>query len=101
MSGSRDRTVRVWDVNRPEEEPILLDDHAAWVETVGFTPDSKWVLTGSRDRTIKIFPVSPDGMADRICEKLERSEMTDEEWKKYVGEDIPKTMVCGGETARQ
>src|SRR5262249_42868554 len=52
LSGSRDRTARVWDMYTGK--PLLLLPHATGVRNVAFSPDGKLVLT-SQDRTLHLW----------------------------------------------
>jgi Planctomycete cytochrome C/WD domain, G-beta repeat len=55
---SADRVVDVWDVTNlaRNTKPIqIVENHADWVFAVAFTPDGKHLLTGSRDKTAKVW----------------------------------------------
>ena len=55
VSGSRDKTLRVWDVT----EGLCLQTmraHTGWVNCVGVLPDGR-VVSGSRDKTLKVWGV--------------------------------------------
>ena len=56
-SGSRDRTVRLWDVASGRELHILYN-HTDWVYSVAFSPDGKTLASGSKDNTIKLWDVA-------------------------------------------
>ena len=56
-SGSKDNTVRLWDVERAFELRKLAG-HTAWVKAVAFTPDGKWLATGALDGVVKLWDVS-------------------------------------------
>ncbi|KIJ06110.1 hypothetical protein PAXINDRAFT_92502 [Paxillus involutus ATCC 200175] len=51
VSGSNDKTVRIWD-GASGERIHVFEGHEHWVLSVGFSPDSSRVVSGSRDRTI-------------------------------------------------
>ena len=55
-SGSKDNTVRLWDVERAFELRKLVG-HTAWVKAVAFTPDGKWLATGAVDGVVKLWDV--------------------------------------------
>jgi len=86
-ASSFDGSVRVWDINDIFELPKVLDDHEDWVWSVAFSPDSKTLISGSKDSKIRIWPIEPDEWAKKIGEKL-NGNMSDKEWKQYVGEGI-------------
>ncbi|WP_009631057.1 WD40 repeat domain-containing protein [Synechocystis sp. PCC 7509] len=52
-SGSRDRTVRLWDIQRlAVGQPFL--GHGSTVTAVTFSPDGQYIVSGSRDRTVRL-----------------------------------------------
>ncbi|MBE9248408.1 ribosome assembly protein 4 [Dolichospermum sp. LEGE 00240] len=56
-SGSRDKTIKIWDVTTGK---VLntLKGHEDSVWSVGFSPDGQQLASGSRDNTIKIWDVT-------------------------------------------
>jgi WD40 repeat protein/serine/threonine protein kinase len=56
-SGSRDRTVKLWDVASGLER-TSLKGHTDDINSVAYSPDGKTVASGSRDRTIKLWDVA-------------------------------------------
>ena len=53
VSGSRDKTLKVWDVNHGLCLQTLRG-HTGWVNCVGLLPDGR-VVSGSRDKTLKVW----------------------------------------------
>ena len=51
VSGSKDRTVRIWNVVTGESE-AKLKGHSGWVNSVVFSPDGSHVVSGSDDGTM-------------------------------------------------
>ena len=49
MSGSDDKTVRVWNATSGEIEHVL-EGHSGPVESVAFSPDGKYIVSGSHWR---------------------------------------------------
>ena len=61
MSGSKDKTVRVWDmeigeiVGRAFEE--VMEGHTKLVTSVAWSGDGKRVVSGSEDKTVRVWDV--------------------------------------------
>ena len=55
-SGSRDRTIRIWDMDQ-RREVHLLKGHEDDIYAVAFSPDGKWVVSGSDDHTLRLWSV--------------------------------------------
>jgi len=59
VSGSGDRTARVWDLEtRPMKQAHLLSGHADAIYAVAFSPDGRRIVTGSDDDTLKLWDVA-------------------------------------------
>jgi WD40 repeat protein len=72
LSGSADKTLRLWDATTGELLQTLAG-HADQVLSVAFSPDGEHVLSGSRDRTLKLWDASSgrllrtfEGHADQV-----------------------------------
>jgi WD40 repeat protein len=57
VSGSFDRTVKVWDA-QTGEELLTLKGHSGNVRSVSFSPDGKRIVSGSSDETVKVWDIS-------------------------------------------
>ncbi len=56
VSGSRDRTIRIWDAETGQElKRMKLGRWWAWVSSVNFSPDGSKVVSGSCDATLRIW----------------------------------------------
>ena len=53
-SGSRDYTVRIWNV-QDGKEIYKLTGHRSYVFCVAFSPNRKFIASGSDDKTILIW----------------------------------------------
>jgi WD40 repeat protein len=54
MSGSDDKTVRLWDTVTGAMVQTLKG-HFGWVWSVAFSPDGKQVMSGSHDKTVRLW----------------------------------------------
>ena len=61
VSGSRDTTLRIWDLSQEKEAPgccQVLTGHTDWVSTVIQLADGR-LVSGSRDRTLRVWGRRP------------------------------------------
>ncbi|TBU26176.1 hypothetical protein BD311DRAFT_456237, partial [Dichomitus squalens] len=72
VSGSSDRTVRVWDAETGESIlELSCGSWAAWVQEVAFSPDGHHIAAAVQDSTVRIWD-STTGEA--VCEPLQGHE---------------------------
>jgi len=57
FSGSRDKTIKMWDVSTGENIKTFTG-HEGWVTTVVISADRRYIFSGSRDKTIKMWNIS-------------------------------------------
>lgn len=101
-SASKDFQVRLWNIRSLNYQPVVLSDHD-WVWSVTFTPDDSQLMVGinsvrqtpqgKMDETIHAYPTNFEAMKDILCSKTSRN-MTEEEWKAEVAEDLPHEKTC-------
>ncbi|MEL7497076.1 MAG: hypothetical protein AAFN77_05660 [Planctomycetota bacterium] len=57
MSFERDPKVRIWDLRDPHSRTYVLNGHDATVQTLAFSPDNRFLLTGGWDDTNILWDV--------------------------------------------
>ena len=55
VSGSEDKTVKVWDADKGQEDPLPSRDTRQGLTSVAFSPDGKRIVSGSEDKTVKVW----------------------------------------------
>ena len=53
-SGSKDKTVRLWDTDT-NEELAILQKHTGWINALAFSSDGKRLASGSTDETVNLW----------------------------------------------
>ena len=61
VSGSRDKTVRLWDVESGSQIGEPLCGHNDWVETVAISADSRMVVSVSSDGNVLLWSRNASG----------------------------------------
>jgi energy-coupling factor transporter ATP-binding protein EcfA2 len=101
-TASKDKTVRLWNMNRLKEQPQVLSDHRDWVWSVAFTPDDEQLLASVHssietvkgvEHTIRAWPTKIPTMSNILCDKVKRN-INKEEWEIFVGDDLPYESTC-------
>jgi len=89
--------IRIWNYNDLTEPPVSLDDNDGMVYALAYSPDGKYLLSGSEGKTENKNLISRashvDYMAQNMCQLTSRN-FTVEEWWRYVGRDIEYQETC-------
>jgi WD40 repeat protein len=58
VSGSIDKTVRLWDMSHPSNTPLVLRGHEEGVTSVAFSPDGHMLAAGGLEGTVWLWNLS-------------------------------------------
>ena len=106
LATSRNKQVRMWDLENPFDLPITLQDYKGasgeqgWVNDADFSPDGNYFITAANDGNIRKYPTKISRLAREICSLIEGGNMSENEWRQYVGEDIKYVETCKGASRR-
>ncbi len=73
---------------------VELKDHNSKVKSIIFVSKEK-IIAGCTDKSIRVWEISSEILAGKICALL-KNNMSEQEWKLIVGEDIPYEKTCKG-----
>ncbi|KAE9389855.1 WD40 repeat-like protein [Gymnopus androsaceus JB14] len=66
VSGSSDKTVRIWDATTGAQMGDPLQGHDGWVNSVAFSHDGTRIVSGSDDKTLRIWDPTFDSPMNNI-----------------------------------
>ncbi|MEM7108770.1 MAG: High-affnity carbon uptake protein Hat/HatR, partial [Bacteroidota bacterium] len=92
-TASKDKTVKLWNRNEPNTQPINLKDHPTWVWTIAFSPDNNHILAGTKEAVVRSWPTTIEAMSDKICGQVDRN-LSKDEWTLFVADDIEYEKTC-------
>jgi WD40 repeat protein len=58
VSGSHDKTIRVWNATTGQSVAGPFQGHTSSVSSVAYSPDGTHIVSGSRDNTIRVWNAS-------------------------------------------
>ncbi len=92
-SAGYDRRLQMWVVDQEEDLPITMDNNNGNIWKIAFSRNSDYLLASCNNGEIRIWQTNSRMLAEQVCPKLPRN-MTPEEWKTYVGNDIEYESTC-------
>ena len=85
-----DGIIRVWETLTGKE---IFQMNADSVTSATFSPDDRYIATGGMDGTARIWGWQNEDLLANPCYFVTRN-LTKEEWKRYVGDDLPYEAIC-------
>lgn len=92
-SAGYDRKLQMWVVGKEEKLPIVMDNNNGNIWRIAFSVNSDYLLASCNNGEIRVWQTEARKLAEQICPKLSRN-MSMEEWKIYVGNDIGYEATC-------
>jgi len=92
-SAGYDRKLQMWVVDQEEDLPITMDNNNGNIWKIAFAANSNYLLASCNNGEIRVWQTNSRMLAEQVCPKLTRN-MTPEEWKTYVGNDIGYESTC-------
>lgn len=94
-SASWDHTVRIWDLDNPLQQPIVLNDHRDWVWSIGYSKGDNYLFAGCKDNLVRAWVMDINKLSKAICEteNINRN-LTNKEWETYVGKTVEWECTC-------
>ena len=88
---SADGTARVWEAITGKEIARVTHDDSVY--SVAFSPDGKYVVSGGRDASARVWLYRPEDLIADACSRVTRN-LTRAEWQQYIGDILPYQAVC-------
>ena len=68
---------------RSAAQPVVLKGHESYVDAVAFSPDNRWVVTGSGDRTARLWLLHIDDLL-ALARRTAGRNLSKDEWHTYL-----------------
>lgn len=92
-SAGSDKRLQMWVLENPEDLPIVMDNNNGFIWDIAFAKGSDYLIAACHESEIRVWPTSPELLANQVCPKLQRN-MTQDEWNKYIGAKVPYETTC-------
>ena len=87
-SGSRDKTIKIWDVSTGVCL-VTLTGHDNWVRSLSWHPGGKYLLSASDDKSLRVWDVAHKRCAKRLVDEdgcpdsVHLGSVKQKAWTKY------------------
>jgi WD40 repeat protein len=85
VAAIRGSVASVWDVRSGVETARLV--HAGVISRVVFNRDGRLIATSSADFTARVWRWRPDDLVNEACARLTRTALSQDDWKRFLGEE--------------
>jgi WD40 repeat protein/energy-coupling factor transporter ATP-binding protein EcfA2 len=92
-SAGSDKRLQLYVLESPEDLPVVMENNNGFIWDIEFTKGSDFLIAACSESEIRFWPTDPALLAKEICPKLSRN-LSDDEWEKYVGNEIPYEKTC-------
>ncbi|WNB18837.1 nSTAND1 domain-containing NTPase [Marivirga arenosa] len=86
IAASTKGTIRIWNLNDPDEFPMIINEPGSWVNAIALMDESH-IFAGCKDQVFRLYPIKSQLLAETLKEKMSR-DITPEEWDRYIGDDL-------------
>ncbi|MFN4082352.1 MAG: hypothetical protein ACK4K9_01850 [Bacteroidia bacterium] len=87
-SASLDAAIKIWHTDYLQDAPLILKDHENWIFSMAYSNTGHTIISGSRDKTVKLNILNTNDVVKAIEDKTKRN-FTLAEWLYFVGNDVP------------
>lgn len=94
LSVSYDQTVRLWNLDNPNSESLLVNRLDRWGYGLALLSNGTEVASAGADRTIRIDTIDPEVLAAKVRARVKR-DFTTEEWSQFIGEGNTYQSITG------
>ncbi|HEY9005695.1 nSTAND1 domain-containing NTPase [Ohtaekwangia sp.] len=95
-SAGLDKRLQLYVLDNPEDLPVEMENNNGFVWDIAFAKGSNLLVAACSESEIRVWPTDPAILAIQICPNITRKSMTQDEWTKYVGNDIEYENTCTG-----
>jgi WD40 repeat protein len=83
-----DGTIKIWNTNDLNAEPVTLLTSSAWIYCLAYNPEKTEIYAGSADKMIYIYTIDTEIMRQALKKKI-KGRLSEANRVKYIGPDIP------------